>query len=886
MSASDEDSFQVLDQLSVDNQTYHFFNLSKLQQGQGAVDQLPYSLKVLLENLLRNEDGRSVKPEHIEAILAWPATRSSSQEIAYRPARVLMQDFTGVPAVVDLAAMRDAVANLGKDPAVINPLSQVDLVIDHSVMVDRFADASAYADNVAIEMERNQERYQFLRWGQSAFNDFRVVPPGTGICHQVNLEYLAKVAWYKEIDGKTYVYPDTLVGTDSHTTMINGLGVLGWGVGGIEAEAAMLGQPVSMLIPEVVGFELSGQLRDGVTATDLVLTVVQMLRQHSVVGKFVEFYGSGLDQLPLADRATIANMAPEYGATCGFFPVDQETLNYLALSGRSEHQIKLVEQYCKAQGLWRDESHPRGYSSSLSLNLDSVMPSVAGPKRPQDRVALPELGKAVTELINLSGRAEPDAVPVAGESYSLNDGDVVIAAITSCTNTSNPAVMLAAGLGAQKALAKGLQRKPWVKTSLAPGSKVVTDYLAKAGVQDALDQLGFNLVGYGCTTCIGNSGPLPDPIEEAIEAGQLTVCSVLSGNRNFEGRIHPKVRGNWLASPPLVVVLALAGTTLLNLDTDAIGENAQGEKIYLRDVWPTNAEIQQAMASVTSDMFSAQYADVFTGDEQWQAIQAEPSKTYPWRHDSTYIQNPPYFTGETQPALSDISGARILALLGDSITTDHISPAGSIAEASPAGRYLKEHGVEKKDFNSYGSRRGNHEVMMRGTFANVRIKNEMCPGVEGGVTRLQPDGDEMSIYDAAMKYLQQNTPLVVIAGSEYGTGSSRDWAAKGTRLLGVKAVIAESFERIHRSNLVGMGVLPLEFPDGVNRKTLQLDGSEQIELAGLAELTIGAPIVLTVVRSDGSRESCELKCRLDTEDEFQYFISGGILHYVLKQLVG
>ncbi|MGB1058787.1 MAG: aconitate hydratase AcnA [Ketobacter sp.] len=886
MSASDEDSFQVLDQLSVDNQTYHFFNLSKLQQGQGAVEQLPYSLKVLLENLLRNEDGRSVKPEHIEAILAWPATRSSSQEIAYRPARVLMQDFTGVPAVVDLAAMRDAVANLGKDPAVINPLSQVDLVIDHSVMVDRFADASAYADNVAIEMERNQERYQFLRWGQSAFNDFRVVPPGTGICHQVNLEYLAKVAWYKEIDGKTYVYPDTLVGTDSHTTMINGLGVLGWGVGGIEAEAAMLGQPVSMLIPEVVGFELSGQLRDGVTATDLVLTVVQMLRQHSVVGKFVEFYGSGLDQLPLADRATIANMAPEYGATCGFFPVDQETLNYLALSGRSEHQIKLVEQYCKAQGLWRDESHPRVYSSSLSLNLDSVMPSVAGPKRPQDRVALPELGKAVTELINLSGRAEPDAVPVAGESYSLNDGDVVIAAITSCTNTSNPAVMLAAGLVAQKALAKGLQRKPWVKTSLAPGSKVVTDYLAKAGVQDALDQLGFNLVGYGCTTCIGNSGPLPDPIEEAIEAGQLTVCSVLSGNRNFEGRIHPKVRGNWLASPPLVVVLALAGTTLLNLDTDAIGENAQGEKIYLRDVWPTNAEIQQAMASVTSDMFSAQYADVFTGDEQWQAIQAEPSKTYPWRHDSTYIQNPPYFTGETQPALSDISGARILALLGDSITTDHISPAGSIAEASPAGRYLKEHGVEKKDFNSYGSRRGNHEVMMRGTFANVRIKNEMCPGVEGGVTRLQPDGDEMSIYDAAMKYLQQNTPLVVIAGSEYGTGSSRDWAAKGTRLLGVKAVIAESFERIHRSNLVGMGVLPLEFPDGVNRKTLQLDGSEQIELAGLAELTIGAPIVLTVVRSDGSRESCELKCRLDTEDEFQYFISGGILHYVLKQLVG
>ena len=887
MSASDEDSFHVHDQLTVDDQTYHYFNLSKLkQQGKAVVDQLPYSLKVLLENLLRNEDGRSVKPEHIEALLAWPEKRSSSKEIAYRPARVLMQDFTGVPAVVDLAAMRDAVAKAGKDPALINPLSQVDLVIDHSVMVDRFADASAYADNVAIEMERNQERYQFLRWGQSAFNDFRVVPPGTGICHQVNLEYLAKVAWYKEIDGKTYVYPDTLVGTDSHTTMINGLGVLGWGVGGIEAEAAMLGQPVSMLIPEVVGFEINGKLRDGVTATDLVLTVVQMLRQHGVVGKFVEFYGRGLDQLPLADRATIANMAPEYGATCGFFPVDQETLNYMKLSGRSEHQVKLVEQYCKAQGLWRDESHPRVYSSSLGLDLDSVTPSLAGPKRPQDRVALPELGKAVTDMINLSGRKQPDAVPVSGETYSLNDGDVVIAAITSCTNTSNPAVMLAAGLVAQKALAKGLRRKPWVKTSLAPGSKVVTEYLAKADVQDALNQLGFNLVGYGCTTCIGNSGPLPDPIEEAIEAGQLTVCSVLSGNRNFEGRIHPKVRGNWLASPPLVVVMALAGTTLLNLDTDPVAENDQGEKIYLRDIWPTNAEIQEAMASVSSAMFSEQYADVFTGDEQWQAIKAEPSKTYPWENKSTYIQNPPYFTGETEPALGDVNGARILALLGDSITTDHISPAGSIAEASPAGRYLKENGVEKKDFNSYGSRRGNHEVMMRGTFANVRIKNEMCPGVEGGVTRLQPAGDEMSIYDAAMKYMEDDTPLVVIAGSEYGTGSSRDWAAKGTRLLGVKAVIAESFERIHRSNLVGMGVLPLEFPSGVNRTTLKLDGSEKIHLGGLEDLKIGAPIALTVERSDGSRESCELKCRLDTEDEFQYFVSGGILHYVLKQLVG
>ncbi|MBA54999.1 MAG: aconitate hydratase AcnA [Pseudomonadales bacterium] len=885
--ASGEDSFHTHDQLKVDDQTYHFFNLSKLQQnGNPSVAQLPYSLKVLLENLLRNEDGRSVTPGHIQALLDWPQTRSSRQEIAYRPARVLMQDFTGVPAVVDLAAMRDAVAKAGMDPALINPLSPVDLVIDHSVMVDHFADDSAYRDNVAIEMERNQERYQFLRWGQSAFNDFRVVPPGTGICHQVNLEYLAKVAWIKDIDGEQHVYPDTLVGTDSHTTMINGLGVLGWGVGGIEAEAAMLGQPVSMLIPEVVGFELSGKLRNGVTATDLVLTVVQMLRQHGVVGKFVEFYGTGLDQLPLADRATIANMAPEYGATCGFFPVDQETIRYLQLSGRSEHQIKLVEAYCKAQGLWRDEAHPRVYTSTLHLDMNEVVPSVAGPKRPQDRVALPQLGQAVTDMINLSGRMEPNSVPVSGEDYSLNDGDVVIAAITSCTNTSNPAVMMAAGLVAQKAVAKGLVRKPWVKTSLAPGSKVVTEYLEKAGLQDALDQLGFNLVGYGCTTCIGNSGPLPDPIEEAIEAGQLTVCSVLSGNRNFEGRIHPKVRGNWLASPPLVVVMALAGTTLLNLDEDPVGENARGEKIFLKDIWPSNEEIQQAMANVSDSMFREQYADVFTGDAQWQAIKAEPSKTYPWESRSTYIQNPPFFAADQQPTLGDISGARILALLGDSITTDHISPAGSIAQASSAGRYLLEQGVSKKDFNSYGSRRGNHEVMMRGTFANVRIKNEMCPGVEGGVTRLQPDDTELSIYDAAMEYQQRSIPLVVIAGSEYGTGSSRDWAAKGTRLLGVKAVIAESFERIHRSNLVGMGVLPLEFPSGINRQTLKLDGSEQIDLVGITEMTIGSRITMTVTRGDGSCETCELTCRLDTEDEFQYFLSGGILQFVLQQLVG
>ncbi|MAR90607.1 MAG: aconitate hydratase AcnA [Pseudomonadota bacterium] len=885
MSATGEDSFGVRDELEVDGATYRYFSLAKLEQNDNpSVNQLPYSLKVLLENLLRNEDGRSVTPAHVEAILAWPETRSSKQEIAYRPARVLMQDFTGVPAVVDLAAMRDAVANLGKNPAVINPLSQVDLVIDHSVMVDHFADPSAYHDNVAIEMERNKERYQFLRWGQAAFNNFRVVPPGTGICHQVNLEYLAEVAWNKEIDGARYVYPDTLVGTDSHTTMINGLGVLGWGVGGIEAEAAMLGQPVSMLIPEVVGFELSGQLRDGVTATDLVLTVVQMLRQHGVVGKFVEFYGDGMDQLPLADRATIANMAPEYGATCGFFPVDRETINYLELSGRDPQLVKLVETYCKAQGLWRDESHPRVYSSTLSLDLNQVTPSVAGPKRPQDRVDLPDLGKSVMEIINLSGRMEPEAVPVSGEDYKLNDGDVVIAAITSCTNTSNPMVMLAAGLVAKKAVEKGISRKPWVKSSLAPGSKVVTEYLQAAGLQTYLDQLGFNLVGYGCTTCIGNSGPLPDPIEEAIEGGQLTVCSVLSGNRNFEGRIHAKVRANWLASPPLVVIMALAGTTLKNLDEDPVAETDSGDPVYLKDLWPSNAEIKEAMASVSSTMFSEQYADVFTGDEQWQAIKVEPSKTYPWDSNSTYIQNPPFFEGAEPVLLEDVKGARILALLGDSITTDHISPAGSIAEASPAGRYLVEHGVQKKDFNSYGSRRGNHEVMMRGTFANVRIKNEMCPGVEGGVTKLQPEGEQMPIYDAAMKYLEQGVPLVVIAGREYGTGSSRDWAAKGTRLLGVKAVIAESYERIHRSNLVGMGVLPLEFPTGVNRETLKLDGSEQIHLSGLSELAIGSAVVLTVERSDGSRETCELKCRLDTEDEFQYFVNGGILQYVLQQL--
>lgn len=885
MTSSTKDTFNTRATLQVNGQTFHYFSLKKLQDsGQDAVRKLPYSLKVLLENLLRFEDGVSVQEEHIQALMSWDPAHPPKQEIAFRPSRVLMQDFTGVPAVVDLAAMRDDVARRGKDPDLINPINQVDLVIDHSVMVDHFADPSAYQDNVAIEMERNGERYQFLRWGQSAFDNFRVVPPGTGICHQVNLEYLAEVAWRKTINGDTFVYPDTLVGTDSHTTMINGLGVLGWGVGGIEAEAAMLGQPVSMLIPEVVGFRLSGRLQEGVTATDLVLTVVEMLRQHGVVGKFVEFFGEGLDYLPLADRATIANMAPEYGATCGFFPVDQETLNYLSLSGRNDELIALVEQYCKAQGLWRDETDATHYSSELHLDMSTVVPSMAGPKRPQDRVALPDLPKIMTDVINLAGHDEPQQVPVPDQDYALDDGDVVIAAITSCTNTSNPAVMMAAGLVARKAVALGLKTKPWVKTSLAPGSKVVTDYLARAGLQDDLDQLGFNLVGYGCTTCIGNSGPLPPAIDAAVEKGNLTVCSVLSGNRNFEGRIHPRVRANWLASPPLVVVYALAGSTLVNLDTDAISVTEEGKPVYLKDIWPTNAEIQQAVALVSSEQFRERYADVFSGDEQWQAIEVGSGNTYQWNASSTYIQNPPFFTDNSIADAGDIENARILALLGDSITTDHISPAGSIAESSPAGLYLKGNGVEKKDFNSYGSRRGNHEVMMRGTFANVRIKNEMCPGVEGGVTRLQPGGEQMAIYDAAMVYQEKGVPLVVIAGKEYGTGSSRDWAAKGTRLLGVKAVIAESFERIHRSNLVGMGVLPLQFPEGVSRTSLALNGSEKISLRGLGNVSMGAAVTMEIQPEEGEPTSVELLCRIDTADELHYYQHGGILQFVLDQL--
>ncbi len=880
---SAKNSFKASAKLEVGGASYRYYSLPTLvEQGFSAVSRLPYSLKVLLENLLRFEDGHTVTREHILA-LANRDANTSEQEIAFRPARVLMQDFTGVPGVVDLAAMRDALARRGADPALVNPLTQVDLVIDHSVMVDRFADASAYRENVAIEMQRNRERYQFLRWGQSAFANFRVVPPGTGICHQVNLEYLARGVWTSEVNGEMLAYPDSLVGTDSHTTMINGLGVLGWGVGGIEAEAAMLGQPISMLIPEVVGFRLQGALPEGVTATDLVLTIVQQLRAHGVVGKFVEFFGSGLDSLPLADRATIANMAPEYGATCGFFTFDQETLNYLRLSGRDDHTLALVEAYAKAQGLWRDDTVEPVYSASLTLDLSTVTPSVAGPKRPQDRVALGSLGAAMDEMIALRGRTVAAEVPVAGVAHGLRDGDVVIAAITSCTNTSNPAVMMAAGLVARKAVEKGLTRKPWVKPSLAPGSKVVTDYLAKAGLQPYLDQLGFNLVGYGCTTCIGNSGPLAPELEQAIQAGDLTVSAVLSGNRNFEGRIHPEVRANWLASPPLVVAFALAGTTRLDLSVDPVGVNARGESIYLRDIWPSNQEIAAAVAQVDRDMFRREYADVFTGDEQWRALPIPEGNTYTWDEASTYIRNPPFFDEIGGDTTSPVVGARLLALLGDSVTTDHISPAGDIDEDSPAGRYLQERGVEVTDFNSYGSRRGNHEVMMRGTFANVRLRNELVPGVEGGYTRL-PGGEPMSIYAAAMAYQRDGVPLVVVAGKEYGTGSSRDWAAKGTRLLGVRAVIAESFERIHRSNLIGMGVLPLQFAGAQTRVSMGLDGSERFHLEGLAELVPGGQVSMVVEREDGTRDSCLLVCRIDTDNELSYYKSGGILHYVLGQL--
>jgi len=893
MTSVGRDSLNTRRTLTVQGNDYAYYSLQAAQETLGDISRLPFSLKVLLENLLRFEDGRSVVTADIEAIAQWLKTTTSQHEIAYRPARVLMQDFTGVPAVVDLSAMRDAMTDLGGDPDKINPLVPVDLVIDHSVMVDDFGNPQSFQRNVELEMERNRERYEFLRWGQTAFSNFRVVPPGTGICHQVNLEYLARTVWSAEDqNGEMVAYPDTLVGTDSHTTMINGLSVLGWGVGGIEAEAATLGQPVSMLIPEVIGFKLTGALAEGTTATDLVLTVVQMLREKGVVGKFVEFYGDGLDKLTLADQATIANMAPEYGATCGFFPIDSSTLDYLRFTGRDSDTVALVEAYAKAQGMWRDKDTPDPvFTDTLELVMGDVMPSLSGPKRPQDRVLLkdakPAFETALTEEFTQTGDLD-DQYPVEGETFSIGHGDVVIAAITSCTNTSNPDVMIAAGLVAQKARALGLKTKPWVKTSLAPGSQVVTEYLKEAGLQYDLDALGFDLVGYGCTTCIGNSGPLPEPISNTIHKHDLVATSVLSGNRNFEGRVSPDVRANYLASPPMVVAYAIAGSMRIDITKDPIGTDKDGHAVYLKDIWPSNAEIKEMVRkAVTSKQFKERYADVFTGNDAWRAIPVADGQTYAWNAESTYVQHPPYFEDMDMMAgdIADVTGARCLAKLGDSVTTDHISPAGAIKGDSPAGTYLQDKNVARADFNSYGSRRGNHEVMMRGTFANIRIKNEMVPGVEGGYTVHVPSGEQKSIYDAAMDYQATGTPLVVIAGKEYGTGSSRDWAAKGTRLLGVKAVITESYERIHRSNLIGMGVLPLQFPEGVSRDTLGLTGNETFDITGVSgSLEPRQNVTLTITREDGSKATQELLCRIDTADELDYFKNGGILHYVLRRL--
>lgn len=887
------DSFKTKSTLQVGSKAYSIFNLKKINHPN--IKKLPVSLKVLLENLLRHEDNLNVTKSDIDSLLKMD--EFNTKEISFFPARVLMQDFTGVPAVVDLAAMRDAMKALGGDPKKINPLVPVDLVIDHSVMVDSFGKQNSFEENVKMEFERNNERYVFLKWGQKAFQDFKVVPPGTGICHQVNLEYLGKTVWKKKIGTEEFAFPDTLVGTDSHTTMINGAAVLGWGVGGIEAEAVMLGQPLSMLIPEVVGFRLEGKLREGATATDLVLTITQMLRKKGVVGKFVEFFGPGLASMGLADRATIANMAPEYGATCGFFPVDEETMKYLRLSGRDAETLALVEAYAKETGIWRSEENEQHYTfnDQLFLDLSSVEPSLAGPKRPQDRVVLTQ---ARTDFQNqlisafhvdaAKSSKDHSAVPVVSRDWKLGHGDVVIAAITSCTNTSNPSVMLGAGIVAKKAVEKGMKVKPWVKTSLAPGSQVVTDYLNKSGMQKYLDQLGFNLVGYGCTTCIGNSGPLETPIANAVDSGNLVVASVLSGNRNFEGRINPHVKANYLASPMLVVAYALAGNMSIDITQEPLGEDSAGKPVYLKDIWPTNAEIQEMVnKTVETKMFDSRYGNVFEGTEDWKAIQTTASQTYSWG-ESTYIKNPPYFDGMTQQPgnLSDIRSARVLAMLGDSITTDHISPAGNIKKDSPAGQYLMSKGVQVQDFNSYGSRRGNDDVMVRGTFANIRIKNEMLDGIEGGMTKFMPSGQVMSIYDASMRYQAEGTPLVVIAGKEYGTGSSRDWAAKGTRLLGIKAVIAESFERIHRSNLIGMGVLPLQFPQGMSRKTLGLDGTEEISISGIeAGMKPKQELTLIIKRHNGQTDQVKLHSRIDTIVELEYYKNGGILHYVLRKLV-
>ncbi len=890
MIPSGQDSLKTRSTLEAGGKRYAYYSLEKAARTLGDISRLPFSMKVLLENLLRFEDGQTVTCDDLQAMADWQKERKISREIQYRPARVLMQDFTGVPAVVDLAAMRDAMSGLGGDAQKINPLVPVHLIIDHSVMVDEFGTPKSFEKNVELEYQRNGERYEFLKWGSQAFDNFQVVPPGTGICHQVNLEYIAQCVWTGEDQtGEALAYPDTLVGTDSHTTMVNGLGVLGWGVGGIEAEAAMLGQPVSMLIPEVVGFRLSGELKEGITATDLVLTVTQMLRQKGVVGRFVEFYGPGLDALTLADRATIANMAPEYGATCGFFPIDERTIDYLELTGRDPNRIALVKAYAQEQGLWRDSSTAEPlFTDTLELDMATIEPSLAGPKRPQDKVLLSEVDDQFnTELDDTYRKGNEPRVPVEGESFDLGNGDVVIAAITSCTNTSNPSVLVAAGLVARKAREKGLTTKPWVKTSLAPGSQVVTDYLKASGLADDLDALGFDLVGYGCTTCIGNSGPLAEPISKAINDNDMVAVSVLSGNRNFEGRVSPDCRANYLASPPLVVAYALKGTVCSDMASEPLGTAHNGEPVFLKDIWPSNEEVRALVdAHVHSEMFRRRYADVYHGDERWRDIKVTGGATYSWPPLSTYIQNPPYFTGMTMTAapLQDIVEARALAVFGDSITTDHISPAGAIKPDSPAGRYLLEKGVPRAEFNSYGARRGNHEVMMRGTFANIRIRNRMLDNVEGGFTRYAPTGETMPIYDAAMAYKYDGTPLVVLAGKEYGTGSSRDWAAKGTVLLGVRAVIADSFERIHRSNLVGMGVLPLNFMPGENAETLGLDGSEKFTVTGVADIQPRQDVEVKVTREDGSELTFTARCRIDTYNELEYFRSGGILHYVLRKL--
>ena len=892
MAVTGKDTLNTRRTLNVGVKEYDFFSFTAFEEaGLGDVSKLPHTLKVLLENLLRYEDGHTVTVGDIKAMVGWLKEKKSTQEIAYRPARVLMQDFTGVPAVVDLAAMRDAMASMGGDPDKINPLSTCNLVIDHSVMIDESGTKDAMANNIKKEFSRNGERYTFLKWGQSAFDNFTVVPPGTGICHQVNLEFLSKTVWTEEEDGRTIAMPDTLVGTDSHTTMVNGLAVLGWGVGGIEAEAAMLGQPVSMVIPEVVGFKLTGSPKEGATATDLVLRVVEMLRVHGVVGKFVEFYGSALDQLSLADKATIANMAPEYGATCGYFPVDAETLKYMELTGRNRDDITLVEAYAKEQGLWREENTPEPeFTSKLELDISTIVPAISGPKRPQDRIDLTESSPAFeTALKMLAGVDAPRSASVEGANYSLDDGHVVIASITSCTNTSNPAVLIAAGLLARNAVAKGLTSKPWVKTSLAPGSQVVADYLEKADLQSDLDALGFNIVAFGCTTCIGNSGPLARPIASAIEEEDLTVTAVLSGNRNFEGRISPHVKANYLASPPLVVAYAIAGSMTKDLYNEPLGQDQEGNEVYLKDIWPSNKEVGDTMlASLTRDMFESRYGNVYEGPKEWQDIPKSGGTIYDWPENSTYVKNPPYFEnmGPEPNVAADVTGARPLMILGDSITTDHISPAGPIKKDSPAGEYLLEYQVRPEDFNSYGARRGNHEIMMRGTFANIRIKNEMVPGTEGGFSKHYPSGDDGSVFDVAMRYKEEGSPLVVFGGKEYGTGSSRDWAAKGSALLGVRAVITESFERIHRANLVFMGVLPLVFKDGVTRKSLKLDGSEVIDLTGIkGGITPRMDVQCKITRTDGSSVEAALLCRIDTLNEVDYYLHGGILQYVLRKMM-